>query len=130
MMKTRYRIPLALLGAFIQAMGLCNIHAFADVTELFSTWGMPVFSEEEIRRCFPRLECVFYAAGSVQSFARPFLNCGVKVISAWAANAIPVAEFTVAEIILANKGFYRQSRLMKSGEHKLCKGNAPPLATA
>ncbi|MBR4081807.1 MAG: YitT family protein [Clostridia bacterium] len=32
-MKTRYRIPLALLGAFIQAMGLCNIHAFASVTE-------------------------------------------------------------------------------------------------
>jgi len=32
-MKTPLRIALALLGAFIQAMGLCNIHAFADVTE-------------------------------------------------------------------------------------------------
>ena len=32
-MKTPVRIALALLGAFIQAMGLCNIHAFADVTE-------------------------------------------------------------------------------------------------
>ena len=32
-MKTPVRIGLALLGAFIQAMGLCNIHAFADVTE-------------------------------------------------------------------------------------------------
>lgn len=32
-MKTSLRIILALLGAFIQAMGLCNIHAFADVTE-------------------------------------------------------------------------------------------------
>ena len=32
-MKTPIRILLALLGAFIQAMGLCNIHAFADVTE-------------------------------------------------------------------------------------------------
>jgi len=32
-MKTPLRIALALLGAFIQAAGLCNIHAFADVTE-------------------------------------------------------------------------------------------------
>lgn len=32
-MKNPVRIALALLGAFIQAVGLCNIHAFADVTE-------------------------------------------------------------------------------------------------
>jgi len=32
-MKTPIRVCLALLGAFIQALGLCNIHAFADVTE-------------------------------------------------------------------------------------------------
>ena len=32
-MKTPVRISIALLGAFIQALGLCNIHAFADVTE-------------------------------------------------------------------------------------------------
>ena len=32
-MKTPVRISIALLGAFIQAVGLCNIHAFADVTE-------------------------------------------------------------------------------------------------
>ena len=32
-MKTIPRILLALTGAFIQAVGLCNIHAFADVTE-------------------------------------------------------------------------------------------------
>ncbi len=32
-MKTPTRVLLALAGAFIQAVGLCNIHAFADVTE-------------------------------------------------------------------------------------------------
>ena len=32
-MKTSIRILIALTGAFIQAVGLCNIHAFADVTE-------------------------------------------------------------------------------------------------
>ncbi|MBQ8555582.1 MAG: YitT family protein [Clostridia bacterium] len=32
-MKTLPRILLALLGSAIQAVGVCNIHAFADVTE-------------------------------------------------------------------------------------------------
>lgn len=90
--------------------------AFGDVTTIFSTWGMPVFSEDEIRRIFPKLEALFYAAGSVQAFARPFLNCGVKVFSAWAANAVPVAEYTVAQIILANKGFFLAGRMMSSGQ--------------
>lgn len=84
---------------------------FSDVDIIFSTWGMPEFTEDEIKLCFPSLKCVFYGAGTVQSFARPFLNCGVKVFSAWAANAVPVAEFTVAQIILANKGYFLTNRL-------------------
>ena len=32
-MKTPVRVVLALLGAAVQAVGMCNIHAFADVTE-------------------------------------------------------------------------------------------------
>ena len=32
-MKTPWRVTLALLGALIQAAGICNIHAWADVTE-------------------------------------------------------------------------------------------------
>ena len=83
-----------------------------NVDYIFSTWGMPVFSEEEIKEFLPKIQCVFYAAGTVQKFARPFLNCGVRVFSAWAANAVPVAEYTVAQIVLANKGFYTHTRLM------------------
>lgn len=88
--------------------------AFRDAEYVFSTWGMPSFSENEIKECLPSLKAVFYGAGSVQSFARPFLNCGVRVFSAWAANAVPVAEYTVAQIILANKGFFGSSRLAKT----------------
>lgn len=89
---------------------------FQNTEFIFSTWGMPVLTEEEIGRVFPGLKCVFYGAGTVQAFARPFLNCGVKVFSAWAANAVPVAEYTVAQIILANKGFFATSRLMSAGD--------------
>ena len=82
---------------------------------IFSTWGMPSLSEEEIAADFPKLKAVFYAAGSVQEFARPFLRAGVKVVSAWAANAVPVAEYTVAQIVLANKGILRGIAMMKTG---------------
>ena len=85
--------------------------SFCDVDIVFSTWGMPEFTEEEIKACFPSLKCVFYGAGTVQAFARPFLNCGVKIFSAWAANAVPVAEMTVAQILLSNKGYFLTNRL-------------------
>ena len=83
-----------------------NADFLKDCEIAFSTWGMPKFTKEEIREYMPKLKAVFYAAGTVQYFARPFLECGVKVFSAFAANAVPVAEYTVAQIILANKGFY------------------------
>lgn len=89
---------------------LKNSAQFQNTEYIFSTWGMPAFTEEEIREYLPSLKAVFYGAGTVQKFARPFLNCGVKIFSAWAANAIPVAEFTVAQIILANKGFFKSMR--------------------
>ena len=100
---------------YTKADVLADPTKFAEVEFVFSTWGMPAFSEEEIKACFPSLTCVFYAAGSVQAFARPFLNCGVKVFSAWAANAVPVAEYTVSQIILANKGFFTHARLLGGG---------------
>jgi phosphoglycerate dehydrogenase-like enzyme len=82
------------------------------VEVIFSTWGMPQLSEAEIAARFPALKAVFYGAGTVQDFARPFLRRGVKVFSAWGANAVPVAEFTVAQIVLANKGFFQSAAML------------------
>ncbi len=84
----------------------------------FSTWGMLALTREQIRTYLPDLKAVFYGAGSVQSFAAPFLDCGVRVFSSAAANAVPVAEYTVAQILLANKGFYQAARLYKEGNHQ------------
>ena len=98
-----------------------SIYASADLAEtptdteiVFSTWGMPCLTEAQIRAYLPRLQAVFYAAGSVQAFARPLLASGVRVFSAWQANAVPVAEYTLAQILLANKGFFAQARDMKA----------------
>lgn len=76
---------------------------------IFSTWGMPRVSPEQIEQ-LPNLKAVFYAAGSVQGFARPLLERGITVVSGWAANGVPVAEWTLAQILLANKGYFRNER--------------------
>ena len=100
---------------------------FESARYIFSTWGMPAFTQQEIRQFLPSLQAVFYGAGTVQAFARPFLNCGVKVFSAWAANAVPVAEYTVAQIVLANKGFFKTmrytDRMAANGLTKMHPGN-------
>ncbi len=98
---------------FDRATLLADPELGRDVTFAFSTWGMPALTEEEIRTALPALRAVFYAAGSVQTFAVPFLALGIRIFSAREANAVPVAEFTVSEIVLAGKGFYRASAMMK-----------------
>lgn len=92
---------------------------FTNVRFIFSTWYMPSFSEQEIKELFPVLEAVFYAAGTVKYFAEPFLNAGIRVYSAASANAIPVAEFTVSQIVLANKGYYQAQLECKKPFFKL-----------
>jgi phosphoglycerate dehydrogenase-like enzyme len=89
----------------------------AQADYLFSTWGMLPLSKEEIQAYFPNLKGIFYGAGTVQYFARPFLELGVRIFSAWAANAVPVAEFTLSQILLANKGFFQSARLFSSQGH-------------
>ncbi len=80
----------------------------------FSTWGMPQFTEEEIKKYMPCLKVVFYSAGTVQYFARPFLDSGIRVFSAYSANGVPVAEYTVSQIVLALKGYFQGAKRYKS----------------
>jgi phosphoglycerate dehydrogenase-like enzyme len=80
-----------------------------DVEVIFSTWGMFPFEERHFAHT-PNLNAVFYAAGSVRGFAAPFLERGITVMSAWAANAIPVAEFTLSQILLSCNGYFRNVR--------------------
>ena len=73
-----------------------------DEDFIFSTWGFPKIDVKK----YPNLKAVFYGAGSVQLFARNLLENDIRLFSAWKANAVPVAEFTFAQILLAVKGFF------------------------
>lgn len=87
---------------------------FAEVEYIFATWDMSRLTEAQIEAYFPKLKAVFYAAGTVRYFAEPYMARGIQIFSAWGANAVPVAEVTVSEIILANKGFFQT--LHRGGE--------------
>lgn len=80
----------------------------ANVEYIFTTWGMPHMTKDEIAKYFPSLRAVFYGAGSVQGFAREFIESGIAVVSAWGANGYAVAEFTVSQILLAGKGYFQR----------------------
>ncbi|MEG1845636.1 MAG: NAD(P)-dependent oxidoreductase [Oscillospiraceae bacterium] len=94
-----------------------NPDLLKDAEYVFTTWGMPHFTNDEIKKFFPNLKAVLYAAGSVQSFAKEFLDEGISVHSAWKANAIPVAEFAFSQIVLASKGYFGSVKKAKHNRY-------------
>ena len=89
--------------------------ALRDVEVIFGTWGMIRFEDRHFR-AMPQLKAVFYAAGNVKAFAEPLLEKDVILVSAWEANAIPVAEMCLSQILLSLRGYFRCQRLYR--EHK------------
>ncbi len=88
----------------------------AEIEVIFATWGMPELSGPELDR-MPKLKAVFYAAGSVKGFAAPLLERGITVCSSWAANGVAVAEFCLGQILLACKGYFRNTHDCRTPEH-------------
>ena len=75
----------------------------ARVEVLVTGWGAPRIDTAALDAA-PRLEAVLHAAGTVKPYLDPaVLERGVRVSSAAGANAVPVAEFAVAMIVLAGK---------------------------
>ncbi len=89
--------------------------ALAQADVVLSTWGMPVLDSEFLAAA-PALKAVFYAAGSVKGFVTDAVwERGIVVSSAWAANGIPVAEYSFATILLSLKRFWHFSRMTRDG---------------
>ncbi len=75
----------------------------AEADVLLTHWGCPPITAAVVDRA-PHLALVAHAAGTVKGIVEPVVwERGITVTSAAAANAVPVAEFTLAMILLANK---------------------------
>lgn len=99
--------------------------AWPEVEMIFSGWGMTATDEAFLAR-FPNLKMIFYAAGSIKAFVtEAFWRSGIRVTQASAANAVPVAEYTCAQIIQALKGCWQTALFIKR-EKKFPPYHAPP----
>ncbi|MFI0423585.1 hydroxyacid dehydrogenase [Spongiactinospora sp. 9N601] len=79
----------------------------AEVDVLCTSWGAPRL-DAALLAAAPRLSLVLHAAGSVRAFVTPeFWARGVPLVSAYRANAVPVADFTAAQIVYALKQGWR-----------------------
>ena len=91
----------------------------ADTDVLLGHWGCPPLDADALARA-PHLRTLAYAAGTVKFALTPAVwEREILVTSAAVANAQPVAEFTLAAILLANKGAFLRRDLMRRPEADL-----------
>ncbi len=88
----------------------------ADV--IFSGWGM-VKLEPSLLAAAPRLQVVFYGSGSIRGFTtEEAWDRGITICSAYAANAVPVVEYTLSQILFSLKrGWYYASATRTLGHY-------------
>ena len=78
-------------------------HILAETEILVTGWGCPQITPD-ILRLMPSLRLIAHAAGTVKFTIDPSAYArGIRVTHAAEANAVPVAEFTLAAILFANK---------------------------
>jgi phosphoglycerate dehydrogenase-like enzyme len=95
---------------------------------LLTGWGCPPLSKEVLGRA-PNLRAVFHAAGTVKNHVTDACwDRGLVISSAAAANALPVAEYTLAAILFANKRVFQlQQRYRELRQFRLWALEAPGL---
>lgn len=82
----------------------------SSVEVLVTGWGCPRI-DADVLEAAPRLRAVMHAAGSVKSHVAPAVfDRGIIVSSAAAANAVPVADYTIAALVFAAKQAFARAR--------------------
>ncbi|UXY18157.1 hydroxyacid dehydrogenase [Streptomyces cynarae] len=86
----------------------------AHVDLLVTGWGCPPLDEDTLAAA-PRLRAVVHTAGSVRGHITDACwERGIEVSSAASANAVPVAEYTLAMILLTGKHVLERARAYRA----------------
>jgi phosphoglycerate dehydrogenase-like enzyme len=97
----------------------------STVDVLLTGWGCPRIDSAALA-LLPRLELVAHAGGTVKGHVdRVCWDRGITVTTAATANAVPVAEFTVAQIILAGKATQAAQHLYTKRQRKVGREDLP-----
>ncbi len=80
-----------------------NMSLLAGVEVFFSGWGGPLLDEAFLAAA-PKLRAVFYGAGTIRYLVTDaFWASGIPITSSYAGNAVPVAEYTLSQILFCLK---------------------------
>ena len=107
-----------LLPPMEPALVMQHVAALRHVEVIFSGWGAPRLDAAALA-LMPALRAVFHAGGSVKFIVSDALwERGIRVSCAVQRNAIPVAEFTLSQVIFCLKhGWQRVARFRATGEY-------------
>ena len=92
---------------------------------LLTSWGAPPVDAALLHRA-PRLRAVVHAAGSVKHLATAEAwERGIRFSTAAAANSVPVAEYTLAMILLAGKRVFEAGDFLRRTQSMDWPANGP-----
>lgn len=106
-----------------------HLDVLAEVEVIVSSWSGAVL-DEELLAAMPKLKMYFYGAGTIQGLMTDAAwDRGIRITNAVAANAIPVAEFCLSQILFSLKQGWKYMQLAKGDNpqfwqcNKLVPGN-------
>ncbi|WP_295012341.1 hydroxyacid dehydrogenase [uncultured Microbacterium sp.] len=127
---------LARLSAVVELVGplpITDLHAPASRDALrtacvmLTGWGAPRI-DAAVLDAAPRLEAVVHTAGTVKTFLDvEAFRRGIRVSTAAAANATPVAEFTLAAIVFGLKRASRFAHQLRTTRRHRSVDGMPPV---
>ncbi len=102
-----------------------NLSLLAEVEVILSGWGCPLL-DEELLAAAPNLRAVFYGAGTIRyCVTDAFWARGIPITSSYVGNAVPVAEYTLSQVLFCLKRGWQHARSVRSTHDYSGKGDVP-----
>lgn len=96
-----------------------------DAEVVVSSWGGPIL-DDELLAAMPNLTMYFYGAGTIHGLMTDAAwSRGIRITNAVAANAVPVAEFCIAQILFSLKHGWKYMQLAKADNPQFWQCNKP-----
>lgn len=102
-----------------------HLGALSDTEVIVSTWGGAIL-DEELLAAMPQLKMYFYGAGTIHELMTDAAwERGVRITNAVDANAIPVAEFCLSQILFSLKHGWKYMQIAKADNPQYWQCNKP-----
>lgn len=102
-----------------------HLGALREAEAIVSSWRGAVL-DDELLAVMPKLKVYFYGAGSIHEImTEAAWGRGIRITSAAEANAVPVAEFVMAQTLFSLKRGWEYMQLARDNQPQLWQVNKP-----